>query len=363
MRPLEELQAEAFRRFQSEMAAYKLEAREDPEAEPPICRRFVVNEATFAALHKVLQENQFGVLLARDELMGLFVLLGARSHEQDRQFLLEAWSGTRGFNVDRIGRGLIHVDWVAVAIMGTIQPTLMQRIVTAAVDRGDFADGFLPRFQLMVWPDESPDWTYIDEEGDSQEHERVLTVFRRIIESVDEVPREYCFEPEAQALFAQFLGRLEYRIRRQETNGIMREHLGKYRSLMPAISLLLQVAEDFDCRNIPLHRAQRASKWCEFLESHARRVYSCVLNNATHPMRILADRIAAGALGTRFTVREVYSHDWAGLTTPEAVRGILQDLEAAGWVRRAPVEPGPRGGRPPEVFDVNPKVFRAQSGL
>jgi hypothetical protein len=78
-------------------------------------------------------------------------------------------------------------------------------------------------------------------------------------------------------------------------------------------------------------------------------------------MKILADRILAGALGTRFTVREVYTHDWTGLNTPDAVRVVLQSLEAAGWVRRVSVEPGPRGGRPPEVFDVNPKVFRSQS--
>jgi putative DNA primase/helicase len=359
LRALEMLQSEAFRQYLRELETYRLVLREDPDTPKPICPRFILNEATFAALHEVLRDNLAGVLLARDELMGLLMALRMRGRELDLQFLLEMWSGTRGFSTDRISRGLVHIEKGGIAIMGTIQPPLMQRLVTAAVERGDFADGFLPRFQLMVWPDESPDWSYTDELNDPAAFESVLVVFRRAVQMSADEPREYRFDIDAQALFEQYLERLEYRIRRQETENIMKEVLGKYRSLMPAIALLLQFSEDLDVTAIPLHRAWRAWRWCDFLESHARRAYACVLGGTEHPAKTLADRIKAGALGTQFSVREVYLHDWTGLTTPDTVRDTLQELENAGWVRRVPQIPGSRGGRPSELFEVNPQVYRA----
>jgi putative DNA primase/helicase len=360
LRPLEELQEEAIREYLREKVRYAAERAENPEGQgpEPTCPRYITNESTFAALQQLLVDNPFGLLMARDELPGFLNTFTMKDRQADKQFFLESWPGTRGFTVDRIGRGTIHASKVAVAILGGIQPALMQRVVTAAVERGDFADGFLPRFQLAVWPDESPEYSYIDEPVDPEVYQRVLAVFRRAIEMGVDEPRQYRFDPDAQARFEQYLEHLEGRIRRGISDNIMKEHLSKYRSLMPAMALLIHVAEDPDANEIPLHRARRAELWTEYLESHARRVYACVIGGQRLPVQILADRLRAGALGTRFTVRQVYGHDWSGLTTPDAVRASLMELQEAGWVREVQSTPGPQGGRPSEVFEVNPKIYR-----
>jgi hypothetical protein len=360
LRPLEELQEEAIREYLIEKEIYQRERSQNPDEErsAPTCRRFITNEVTFAAIQQLLVENQAGLLLARDELPGFLNTLAMKDRAMDKQFLLESWPGTRSFTVDRIGRGMIHAPKIAIAILGGIQPTIMQRVVTASVERGDFADGFLPRFQLAIWPDESAEYTYFDEPGDPEAYQRVLAVFRRAIETGNDAPREYRFDHDAQARFEEYLQRLEFRIRRGITDNIIKEHLSKFRSLMPAMAVLIHVAEDPDANEIPGHRARRAELWAEYLESHARRVYACVTGGPRHPTQVLADRIKAGALGTTFTVRQVYNHNWAGLTTPEAVRAALQELEGAGWVRRVPSTPGSQGGRPSEIYEVNPRVYR-----
>jgi putative DNA primase/helicase len=71
----------------------------------------------------------------------------------------------------------------------------------------------------------------------------------------------------------------------------------------------------------------------------------------------LAKRLAKGwklENGT-FTVRDVYKNDWTGLGTPDQVRAALRLLEEYGWVRREKLK-SESGGRPSEVYAVNPKI-------
>jgi hypothetical protein len=71
----------------------------------------------------------------------------------------------------------------------------------------------------------------------------------------------------------------------------------------------------------------------------------------------LGEKLRAGALGARFTLREVYRNGWEDLDTPEATRTAIEQLEEGGWVRRVVAGSRGKGGRPSEQFDVNPAVF------
>jgi hypothetical protein len=57
-------------------------------------------------------------------------------------------------------------------------------------------------------------------------------------------------------------------------------------------------------------------------------------------------------------VRDVYRNEWAGLATPEAVRRVLPKLEDAAWIRPVLIEEKTTGGRPSEVYEINPLVWR-----
>lgn len=84
--------------------------------------RFRSNDATIEALHDLLAENPRGILVFRDELVGLLKGWEKQGHEQDRAFYLEAWNGHGSFPLDRIGRGHVICDNMCVSILGGTQP-------------------------------------------------------------------------------------------------------------------------------------------------------------------------------------------------------------------------------------------------
>jgi len=61
-----------------------------------------------------------------------------------------------------------------------------------------------------------------------------------------------------------------------------------------------------------------------------------------------------------FSVRDVYQNDWRELATSDAVRRALAILEDAGWVRLLALENKTTGGRPSELYTINPRVWRAK---
>jgi putative DNA primase/helicase len=173
----------------------------------------------------------------------------------------------------------------------------------------------------------------------------------------------------------EWLADLESKVRGGELHAALVSHLSKYRSLMPSLALLFELADraagGFDgfvganpgeSQNfcVSLEHAKQAAAWCDYLESHARRVYSCVTTSRMRAARELADKIRQRKVGANgsFTCRDVYIKGWSGLDSPEAVKLAVEVLQDAAWVREVVSEPGPFGGRPPNRYAVNPGVRR-----
>lgn len=124
--------------------------------------RFRTNDATIEALHDLLAENPRGILVFRDELVGLLKGWEKQGHEQDRGFYLEAWNGQGNFPLDRIGRGHVICDNMCVSILGGTQPDKVRGYLYQARQEND---GLLQRFQLLVYPD-TPLYTGMVDEYD-----------------------------------------------------------------------------------------------------------------------------------------------------------------------------------------------------
>ncbi len=90
--------------------------------EEPILRRYKTEDATVEKISEILLENPQGILVHRDELSGWLRNLEKQGREGDRSFYLESWNGTGSFDVDRIGRGSLHVPALCLSILGGIQP-------------------------------------------------------------------------------------------------------------------------------------------------------------------------------------------------------------------------------------------------
>jgi len=350
---------------------------QDAEEPEPVERRYLTSDTTVEKLGELLNQNLRGMMLFRDELIGFLKGLERGGHEQDRSFFIEAWGGYGRFDFDRIGRGTLHIEATCVSILGGIQPDPLRSYLQQTFVDGR-NDGFIQRFQMLVYPDIAPEWKNVDRSPDVAARARV----RQIFESLDSLPIEALgavtsgpvpyvrFTDEAQDFFNQWRSDLETRIREGEEAPVMVAHLAKYRSLMPSLALLFflverssagfegSVAEHFvDGRVVSLHAAELAAGWCDFLEAHARRVFQTVTLRHRAIAAALAKKIKDGKLPNPFTARLVYSHDWAELSNPEDVIHALEVLEDADWVSLSEIK-NPTGGRPKVEAFINPKVMK-----
>jgi putative DNA primase/helicase len=363
---LQELEKAAWKDQVKAAAKKGVDRPSKPESDlvPPILRRLITSDATFESLHRVLSENPAGMFVIRDELTGWLAGLERQGREQERAFFLECWNGDSPFTIDRISRGSIHVPHACISLFGGIQPARLRDYLADALRDGPSNDGLIQRFQLMVWPDLPPTWRYVDRQPDSDALDCAARIYQRIasIDATDSALRLQ-FDDAAQVLFEEWLTDLEQRIREDSLSLPMQAHLAKYRSLMPSLALLFALADGrTDC--VPISQARLACDWCEYLESHARRVYSAQTRPEQQAAVNLSKRLAKGWKREEgfFNVRDVYRNQWSRLDTPDAARGALLVLEEYSWVRRELSAEVQSAGRPSETYLINPKVGVLHAG-
>lgn len=214
-----------------------------------------------------------------------------------------------------------------------------------------------------MWPDTAPDWKYVDRVPDLASQNRATHVLRRLVQFSADAPATLQFRADAQELFVEWLAELERKIRGQELHPALISHLSKYRKLMPALALLFELADAaaYDARieAVSLQHARQAAAWCEYLESHAHRVYSCIVTPQMRAARELADKIMQRKVGAKgsFSGRDVYIKNWSGLDSPLLVKLAVEILEDAGWLRPLNSDPKPTGGRPASSYEINPRIW------
>jgi hypothetical protein len=215
-----------------------------------------------------MSQNPAGVLAIRDELTGWWSTLDRAGREGERAFCLQAWNGDTGHTIDRIGRGTIHVEACCMSMLGGIQPARLRSYLVDAIEDGPANDGLIQRFQVLVWPDTEPEWKYVDRPPDCESQERVAGIFRTLVELDSENAKLFRFAPEAQDLFVDWLKELEEKVRGNELHPALISHLSKYRKLMPALSLLFELAAQSagvgEGGTVSLGHARMAAAWCDY---------------------------------------------------------------------------------------------------
>ncbi len=327
--------------------------------EEPVERRYRTNEGSVECLIQLLNQNPDGLLLMRDELVGWVRGLDRSGREGARQFFLECWNGNgTSFDYDTIAHGHMRCESLCLSVLGTIQPGPLSELIAHADKGGGGDDGLIQRFQLMVYPDISHEWKHVDRRPDEYAARSAVEVFMRLDERLPETLR---FDDEGQEVFNAWWRELECRIRREES-ATVEAHLAKYRSLMPSLALLIHLADvaDRHCGDalgdvppVTGEAAERAVRWCAYLESHARRVYAMGANAGMGAARLLLDRLIEGRVESPFKVKLVQQKGWKGLATTEQVKRAIEVLEMFGWVR---MEVDRTGGRPSEICHLHPRA-------
>ena len=348
-------------------AQNELDKLESNPPKEPILRRYQTQDTTIEKLQDMLSENPQGIFIFRDELNGFLMKMKKDGHDEDEDFHIEGWAGDGSYTLDRIGRGTVRSELICESIFGTIQPTrIIPHIRQTKSDTKN--SGFIQRFQIMLYPD-SDDWEYIDKSPNSAAARRAFNCFKEIA-NMDFRTLKGCvaednkipyirFSEEAQELFIAWLHDLQEILSNPGNSPTIREHFGKYRSLMPSLALqfhLIDIADGMSSSPVSLSAAQMAADWCEYLESHSRRIYGMAEDITARAAGILANRIRAGKLDNNFTAREVQRKSWELLTEKEVVNGAIQDLVEANWLREIKLPKTTKGGPTKVEYEINPKI-------
>jgi putative DNA primase/helicase len=344
----------------------QLPVEPDDSITPPAQKRLLIGDATFEKLHEILSENPAGVLSVRDELISWLGELEKPGRESERGFYLQAWNGDGGFSVDRIGRGTVHAPHVCLSLIGNLQPARLRNYLRDTLTGGPSDDGLIQRFQILVWPDVDATWTNVDREPNHAAILAVEKIFTKLANLSADAPIQLHFCADAQQLFDAWRAELEAKVRGEcNLHAALVAHLSKYRSLFPTLAGLFELADlavaggDLGGEAlISLDHTRQAAALCDYLESHARRVYDCMVSPEMASARELARHLSAGDLPERFSTRDVYRHGWSGLTQPEQARKALELLNDSEWVRQQEAPPSVIGGRPTEMWQINPKISR-----
>jgi hypothetical protein len=336
--------------------------------EPPKARRYLSTDATYEKLGIILSENPLGTMIFRDELISLLRHLDKEEQAQAKSFFMTAWNGNDGYTFDRIVRGTTHIESVCLSVLGATQPGVLTDYIRGVHRAQRGCDGFIQRFGLLTWPNINPQWHHVDEWPDREARDNAWDVFEWLDqltpESVKAEADRYHdvpflrFDPNAQAVFNNWLAGLETLLRSGELTPALESHFGKYRKLIPALALINHLAEPGASGPVPEAAIRKAIRAAQYLETHARRVYASGMQNEATAAKAILTHIRKGDLKDGFTVRDVRRPQWSNLSDLEEIEAGLDLLSDYNWIAEKARKPGPAGGRPTKAFGINPACWR-----
>ncbi len=327
-------------------------------------RIFMTSEASPQSMTKLQADNPRGTLLVRDELAGL--LAEWRGNTSDRGYYLSGWNRMGGYTDTKISRGITDANNICISLFGTIQPDKYKIYVQEAAQGSN--DGLIQRFQLAVYPDASKDANSDEREQDKAEIERVYSIFERLAEmdflECGAVANTFAkcpcfhFNEKAQLIFNDWNEANSNKIK-NEPNILIREHLSKYPKLFASLALIFHCIELADDNEhfweVDAYAAKLSTKWCEYLETHARRIYA--LSDDRHDKNKavikLSEMISAKEVPNPFNAKDIYGRHMTVLKTREEVEAACATLVEANWLQKQESERGK--GRPPlDKYIINP---------
>ncbi|MEI8214088.1 MAG: DUF3987 domain-containing protein, partial [Planctomycetota bacterium] len=339
--------------------------------EYPIPRRIITTDSSIEMLGILLNVHRAGMLLWVDELIGWMRSLDKDDKAGVRQQFLTLWNGHGKLNVDRVIRGETVVESPCLSLFGCCTPGGLGSYVAAAVRGGRGDDGLVQRLQITVWPDSPQEYRHIDRWPDTPAHQSLRHVFESLADlepdSFTQHDEEYGsripwvrFDEDAQRVFDKWDSEFQSRVRGGDLPEAFESHLSKYGSMMPSIALILHLAMG-GRSPVSESATEMAVRWCEYLESHAARVYAISTSPERQVALPLLKRLIAWPKDKPIRVRSIREYGWAGLSETDSIEAALDLLMESGWLQAA--DHRPSVGRPTKEFILHPEAAKFLKSL
>ena len=335
------------------LATLEDELRAADEAKPQI----VAADSEIDALADIVGANPRGVVLWRDTPSPWLWQLGTGRDRGDRARWLDAWGAGKVAIVRSAGEAPRQLERFPVSVLASIHPERLEETL-----RGS-DDGLAARF-LYSWP-ARPRYHPLAERRQPDE-EQALAMLRRIMRKArtPDDPLVLTIDEHGVKEFDRFLAGLQAEIRGADglETGWLGKGAGTVARLAGALELLAWsgLAAPGPPGQIGRDRvAAAACLWRDYFRPHARAVFEWA---APTELVLRARRVVRWLRGCNRDVvsrEDVRRHALGRTLSAEATDLVLRRLDAAGVVRPASREISPRGGRPAQLWQINPALAAA----
>ena len=252
-RPIRKHDAQAVKQFKLEMEQYNnlVESNKGkkenttPLPDKPVLRRTIISDFTPEALMRALDDNQRGIVVYVDEIMGMFNAVNQYSRGQLIEQLLTAFSG-KPLDISRCSMPIpIHIEYHFINIVGTMQTTRMHELI----EKGYKENGLLDRI-IFVYPSSQDisDWQ-LDEDSSFAFFEKYSNLWEAIINKVidlpftdnDNVQNILDFSSEAKAYFTNWRNNAIRAVNQIQDDGLVDSRVIKAPMITARLALVLQI--------------------------------------------------------------------------------------------------------------------------
>jgi Protein of unknown function (DUF3987) len=308
----------------------------------------VVDDAEIGRIAEVAAANSRGCLLWRDEAGDWFACLKGEDDPR-RRLWLQSWS---------VGSGApgSAAESAAVSILGAVQPDELGRLFQVAQD--------LAARCLYAWPHQPAFRSVV---GSSRpDDEEALGRLRRIAHKVRTVRDPLMLQVDERGLSAldTFMGNVHAALR--EAEGLEQAWMGKGRGTVVRLAGILELLEwsatgsSSPPGHIGRERIEEAAAlWESYFRPHATDLF---MRAAPTTLELQARRAARWLRGNGKAVvtREQVRRKGLGRTVnASGADQVLYRLRSANIVRQMPDGWRAQGGRPTNLWEVNPALVRA----
>jgi hypothetical protein len=369
--PLKKIEKNFYFQHQEEMAEYsrlkQLYDREKKAAdkngdrppekpEKPIQMRYLADDITVEALRRVLEHNDNGIGVIKDELSGWInsfdVYRSSKQGGKDRADYCELFQGGNK-TFDRAEQGCIFVPNWSASIMGFIQPGPVKRNFGNITD-----DGMLARFLVCHGQrqgrgvDRKPDYT-------------VINTYHGLIKQLSQLqPKDgeseiFKFSPESLRYREAIYTTCEHVQVLPNSSDALIAHLSKWEAAFCRIALVYHIVESVSAGQypqpyVPEHTSKMAATlMVNFLLPNSTRFYNDTIDdgeNGSHA-RWIAGYILSNRLET-IGSRDIQINYRLLRNKRKEIARTMDTLCLAGWITPGKTK---RDGNVTK-WDVNPKV-------
>ena len=252
-----------------------------------------VNSLTLQRLTQLCSLLPKGFMIFRDELSGFFIEMGSDSNGGMREFILTAYDGVNRNRYETKGLGT-EASTPLLSLFGSVQFAKLKIMIDATKFPSSKDDGFMQRFSLMVFPDVTPDFRFVDIAFDQQDAKWLDDLLERLVNQHDMVsPLTSLPDPLLPSVVMQ-LDDGAYRYYEKEYPAWAEElanpiyppylinHFKKYERTIFSIAGVLALIEDSNATGVSEKAMRLAFEWIAYLKSHAIRIYGHAPSNHNH---------------------------------------------------------------------------------